>query len=88
MKKSKFSESQIIGILREQEGGRKVVDICREHGISPATFHNWKAKYGGMDAGKLKKMKELEAESARLKRMFADLSLTHEALKDAIAKKL
>jgi len=88
MKKSKFTESQIIGILREQERGSKVTDICRAHGISTATFHNWKAKYGGMDVGKLKRMKELEAENARLKRMFADLSLTHEAFKDAVEKKL
>jgi putative transposase len=86
MKKSKFTESQIIGILRDQDRGLKVSDICREHGISPATFHIWKAKYGGMDVGKLKRMKELEAENSRLKRMFADLSLVHGALKDAVEK--
>lgn len=66
----------------------KVADLCREHGISDATFYNWKAKYGGMDASQLKRLKELEEENARLKRMYADLSLIHYAFKDAVEKKL
>lgn len=88
MKKSRFTESQIIGILAKQEQGVKVADICREHGISIATFHNWKAKYGGLDVNQLKRLKELESENSRLKKMFADLSLVHDALKDAVEKKL
>src|SRR5690625_4246608 len=74
MKKSRFSESQIISILNKQEQGLKVRDICREHGISDATFYNWKAKYGGLSVSELARIKELEAENARLKRMYADLS--------------
>ena len=88
MKKSRFTESQIIGILAQQERGIKVADICREHGISIPTFHNWKAKYGGLDINQLKRLKELESENSRLKKMFADLSLVHDALKDAVEKKL
>jgi putative transposase len=88
MKKTRFTEPQIIAILKKQEAGIKVSDICRENGISDATFYNWKAKYGGMDVNELKRVKQLEQENARLKRMYADLSLVHEALKDAIAKNL
>ena len=88
MKKSRFSEVQIISILKRQEHGEKVGDLCREAGISDATFYNWKAKYGGLSASELKRLKELEAENARLKRMYAELSLVHEALKDAVEKKL
>lgn len=88
MKKSRFTESQIVSILNQQHTGQKVSDICREHGISDATFYNWKAKYGGMGVSELTRMKELEAENARLKRMYADLSLVHHALKDAVEKKL
>ena len=88
MKKSRFSESQIISILGQQEQGLKVTDICREHGISSGTFYNWKAKYGGLSVSELARIKELEAENARLKRMYADLSLVHTALKDAVEKKL
>jgi len=88
MKKTRFTESQIITILKQQEAGVKVSEIARKHGISDATFYNWKAKYGGMDASQLKKLRELEAENARLKRMYADLSLVHEAFKDAVEKKL
>lgn len=88
MKKSKFSESQIVAILRQQEAGLSVNDLCREHGISQATFFNWKKKYSGMDSGTLKRLKELEAENARLKRMYADVSLQRDALKDLIEKKL
>lgn len=88
MRKSRFSESQIIAALQRQERGEKVRDICRELGISEPTFYNWKSKYGGMSPSELKRIKELEAENARLKRMYADLSLVHEALKEAIEKKL
>ena len=88
MKKSRFSESQIISILNKQEQGLTVRDICREHGISDATFYNWQAKYGGLSVSELARIKELEAENARLKRMYADLSLVHYALKDAVEKKL
>lgn len=88
MKKSRFNESQIISILNQQDQGMKVCDICREHGISDATFYNWKAKYGGLSLSELKRLKELERENARLKKMYADLSLVYHALKDAVEKKL
>jgi len=88
MKKSRYTESQIIKVLNEVEGGRMVKDVCREYGISDATYYNWKSKYGGMTASDIKKLKELEDENRRLKRMYADLSLQHEALKDVIEKKL
>jgi putative transposase len=88
MKKTRYTESQIIKVLHEVEGGRSVKDVCREYGISDATYYNWKSKYGGMTASDIKKLKELEDESRRLKRMYADLSLQHEALKDVIEKKL
>jgi putative transposase len=88
MKKSRFSETQIISVLQRQERGEKVADLCRELGISDATFYNWKAKYGGLSASELRRIKELEAENARLKKMYAELSLVHEALKDAVEKKL
>lgn len=88
MKKTRFTETQIVAIIKQQEAGSSVKDICREHGISDATFYNWKAKYGGMDSSDVKKMKELEAENAQLKRMYANLSLVHEAFKDAVSKKL
>ena len=88
MKKARFTENQIISILSQQEKGIPVSDICREHGISNATFFNWKGKYGGMSPSQLRKLKELEIENARLKMMYADLSLVHEAFKDAIEKKL
>ena len=87
MKKTRFTDSQIIQILKEYESGKKVKDICRERGISDATFYNWKKKYSGMDKAQLKKLKELEEENRRLKRMYADLSLDHELLKDVIEKK-
>jgi len=87
MKKIKFSESQIIKILKEYESGRDVKDLCREYGISRATFYNWKKKYTGMEASQLKRLKDLEDENRRLKRMYADLSLDHEMLKDVLGKK-
>ncbi len=88
MKRSRFSETQIVRILNEADGGRKVVDICREYGISQATYHRWKSKYGGMDVSDVRRLKELEEENSKLKRMFANLSLENEALKAVIAKKL
>lgn len=88
MKKSRFSESQIISILNQNEKGMKVRDICREHGISDTTFYNWRAKYGGLGVSELARIKELERENVRLKRMYADLSLVHHALKDAVEKKV
>jgi putative transposase len=88
MKKSHYSESKIIAILSQQETGSKVFDIYHKHGISQATFFNWKAKYGGMSSNHLKKLKELESENARLKKMYADISLVHNALKDAVINKL
>jgi len=87
MKKMKFSESRIIKILKEYESGREVKDLCREYGVSRATFYNWKKKYSGMEASQLKRLKELEDENRRLKRMYADLSLDHEMLKDVLGKK-
>jgi Transposase. len=87
MKKSRFTESQIISILKDQEDGIKVAEICRKHGISEQTFHNWKKKYAGMTVDELKKMKELEAENTRLKRLVADLSLDNQILKDITSKK-
>ena len=74
--------------MGEADAGVKVQDICRKHGISPATFHRWKSKYGGMDASELRRVKELEAENSKLKRMYADLSLENDALKNLISKKL
>lgn len=88
MKQNRFTESQIVSILKQQEADSKVMYICREHGISDATFYNWKAKYGGMAPSQLKRLRELEEENARLKCIYADLSLVHHALKDAVEKKL
>lgn len=74
MRKSKFSEYQIVKILKAVEGGRTVVDVCREHGVSSATYYKWKSKYGGMEASDVQRMKDLETENRKLKQMFADLS--------------
>ena len=88
MKKGRFTEAQIIAILKEADNGMLVKDICRKHGISDATYYNWKSKYGGMDASELKRMKELEGELAQFKRMYADLALENRSLRDLIEKKL
>lgn len=87
MKKTQFTESQIIKALKGHEGGRKAEDICRELNVSRATFYRWKSQYGGMEASEVKRLKELEEENARLKKMFADLSISHEILKEVITKK-
>lgn len=88
MKKSRFSEEKIIAVLKQAEAGLKVSELVRKHGVSEATFYNWKAKYGGLDVSQLRRLKELEGENARLKKMFAELSLAHHALQDAVEKKL
>ncbi|MBM3430454.1 MAG: transposase [Bacteroidetes bacterium] len=88
MKNSKFTESKIVSILKLQDADMSVSEICRQHGISQPTFFNWKKKYSGMDATNLKRLKELEAENSRLKKMYADVSLQRDALKDLIEKKL
>lgn len=88
MKKSRYTETQIVKLLKEVEAGRKVNEVCREYGISDATYYNWKSKYGGMEASDVKRLKELEDENRRLKQMFADLSLEHRIVKDILEKKL
>ncbi len=88
MKKSRYSETQIVKVLKEVETGKLVKDICREYSISDATYYNWKSKYGGMEASDIKRLKELETENHRLKQMYADLSLEHRILKDIVEKKL
>lgn len=88
MKQSKFTESQIVSILKEAEAGISLAELSRKHGFSASTFYKWKAKFGGMDASALKRLKELEDENRRLKQMYADLSLEHRVLKDIVEKKL
>lgn len=88
MRKSKYSETQIVGILKQVEGGRKVREVCREYGVSEAAYYQWKSKYGGLEAADIKRLKELEDENRRLKQLYADVSLENRALKDVIAKKL
>ena len=87
MKRSRFTEEQIIGILREQEAGVPVADLCRKHGLSSPTFYKWKAKYGGMDVSEARRLKALEDENAKLKRLLADSMLDNVALKDLLGKK-
>lgn len=87
MKKSRYTESQIIGVLKEVDTGMKVEEVCRQYGISSATYYNWKSKYGGMEASDVKRLKELEEENAKLKKMFADVSLENSAIKELVAKK-
>lgn len=88
MRKSRFTETQIVQILKEVEGGRQVKEVCREYSISDQTYYNWKSKYGGMEASDVRRLKELEEENNRLKHMYADISLENRALKDIITKKL
>lgn len=87
MKKSRFTEAQIMGVLRQAEGGLAVHELCREHGISSATFYKWRARYGDMGASMMSQMKALEEENRRLKRMFADLSMQADLLREALEKK-
>lgn len=87
MKKSRFTEPQIMGILRQAEGGVPVSELCRAHGMSSASFYKWRSKYGGMDASMISQMKSIEEENRRLKRMYADLSMQNDLLKEALGKK-
>jgi putative transposase len=87
MKRSRFSEEQIIGILKEQEAGVSVAELCRKHGMSDASFYKWKARYGGLEVSEAKRLKSLEDENTRLKRLLADAMLDNAALKDLLGKK-
>ncbi|WP_136467064.1 transposase [Flagellimonas onchidii] len=87
MKRTKFTESQIVSCIKEHEAGRRVEDICREKGIHKATFYNWKRRYSGMDSLQLKRLKELEEENRKLKQMYADMALDNKMLKDVLSKK-
>ena len=87
MRKSRFTESQIIGVLKQVEQGQKVKDVCREHGISEGTYHRWKSKYGGMRVSDAKRLKELEVENRRLKKLVADMALDNQALKEVLDRK-
>jgi len=87
IKLSRYSEAQILAILRQAEGGVAVAELCREHGMSNASFYKWRAKYGGMDASMISQMKAVEDENRRLKKMFAELSMQNELLKEALGKK-
>jgi len=86
MRKSKFSESQIVSFLKEAEAGRKVSEICREHGVSTAIFYQWRSKYGGMEASDMKRLKELQSENEKLKRMYAEMALENRAIKELLGK--
>ena len=87
MKESRFTDTQILAILKQAENGIPVPDLCREHGMSSATFYKWRSKFGGMDASLMARMRELEQENARLKRMYADVQLRHDVLQEALTKK-
>jgi len=87
MKRSRYTEDQIIGILKEQEAGVPVAELCRKHGMSDATFYNWKSKYGGLEVSEARRLRSLEAENAKLKRLLADAMLDNAALKDLLGKK-
>jgi len=87
MKKSRYTDSQIISILKQAEAGTPVPELCREHGMSNASFYKWRAKYGGMDASLMARMKELEAENNRLKKMYADVQLQNDVIKEVMGKK-
>jgi putative transposase len=87
MKKSRFTDSQILAILKQAESGVPVPELCRQHGMSSAAFYKWRSKYGGMDASMMSRLKELEQENSRLKRMYADVQLKYEAVQEALAKK-
>lgn len=88
MRKSRFTESQIVGILKDGDAGMPLAELVRKHGISRATYFNWKSKYAGATVADLRRMKELEAENAKLKRMYADLALENAAIKDVLSRKL
>ena len=88
MRESKFTESQIVGILAEGEAGLAVGDVCRKHGISNATYYQWMSKYAGVSANELKRIKDLEAENGKLKRMYAELALENSAIRDVLSRKL
>ena len=88
MRKSRFTESQILAVLAEGEAGLPAGEICRKHGISSATYYQWKSKYAGMSVNELKRVKELEAENSRLKKMYAELALENAAIKDVLSRKL
>jgi putative transposase len=87
MKRSRFSEEQIIGVLKEHEAGAKTADLCRKHGISEATFYSWKSRFGGLEVSEARRLRALESENARLKKLLADAMLDNSALKDLLGKK-